>query len=68
MSANERFSKQEDIKKLTKITQNWVVFLCGLLLRYLIEVKMWWLQLVMRKMFYINKINDFIIDINDLSI
>ena len=26
MSANERFSKQKDIKKITKITQNWVVF------------------------------------------
>ena len=26
MSANERFRKQKDIKKLTKITQNWVVF------------------------------------------
>ena len=26
MSADERFRKQKDIKKLTKITQNWVVF------------------------------------------
>ena len=26
MSANEMVSKQKDIKKLTKITQNWVVF------------------------------------------